>query len=74
MASVNDYGALDIDPLANPKLGGTDGWAAAVAAVVNGSDVTVDARITSAKQVAVGTNQPTNPNVLLWVDEGSDYP
>jgi hypothetical protein len=45
MASVNDYGKNDIETLALPKLGGTDGWAAAVAAVLDGDDTTVDTRI-----------------------------
>lgn len=74
MASVTDYGLLDIDPLADPKLGGSNGWAAAVSAALDGSDVTVNARISAATEVYVGTAQPSNPNVLLWVDEGSDYP
>jgi len=74
MASINDFGVLDIDPLADPKLGGDDGWAAAVALVMGNSDVPVDSRIATAKEVAVGTITPTSPNVLLWVDTGSNYP
>jgi hypothetical protein len=74
MASVTDYGKLDIDPLANPKLGGNDGWAAAVSAALDDKDTTVDARIVDGHQVAVGTSTPVNQNVLLWVDEGSNYP
>jgi hypothetical protein len=45
MASINDYGKSDIESLAQPKLGGTDGWAAAVAAALDGSDETVNQRI-----------------------------
>lgn len=45
MASVNDYGDTAEDRLDLPKLGGTDGWAAAVAAALDGSDVTVNARL-----------------------------
>jgi len=74
MASVIDYGKLDIDPLANPKLGGNDGWAAAVSAALDDKDATVDSRIVAARQVSVGVAEPTNPNVLLWVDTGSNYP
>jgi hypothetical protein len=50
MASINDYGRTDIESLAQPKLGGTDGWAAAVTAVLGGSDVPVDQRTTFVKK------------------------
>jgi hypothetical protein len=47
-ASVNDYGGASPDTLASPPLGGPDGWAAAVASVVDGDDTTVNARIAAA--------------------------
>lgn len=44
---INDYGGTG-DTLNSPPLGGPGGWAEAVAAVLNGSDTTVDARISTA--------------------------
>lgn len=48
MASINDFGGADPDRLDNPPLGGPDGWAAAVAAALDGDDTTVDTRIADA--------------------------
>lgn len=96
MASVNDYGRNTEDVLSAPALGSNNGWAAAVAAALDSSDTTVNARITaheakadphpvylniargdarySTGQVVVGLVEPTDPKVLLWIDEGSNYP
>lgn len=73
MASINDYGKSDIENLSQPKFGGTDGWAAAVAAVLDADDTPISTRIQATKEVSVGTVQPTDPYILLWIDEGSDY-
>jgi hypothetical protein len=59
MASVNDYGRTDIESLAQPKLGGTDGWAAAVAAALDGSDVPVSQRL--AAKVSKSGDTMTGP-------------
>jgi microcystin-dependent protein len=53
MASIRDYGTIAGETLADPALGGGSGWAAAVAAVLNNSDVSVDERIT-ALQASLG--------------------
>jgi hypothetical protein len=52
MASVNDFGGGTPDRLNNPPLGGPTGWAAAIAAALNNSDTTVNARIATAKAEA----------------------
>lgn len=64
MASVNDYGG-PTNSLAAVPLGGVGGWAEAVAAALDNSDVSVDSRIsatrwtgTLAQYQALGTYDP----------------
>jgi hypothetical protein len=56
MASITDIG-VEVDPLNGPFFGGPSGWAAAVRDALNGSDITVDARI--AAHAAAADPHPT---------------
>lgn len=68
MASINDYGG-DGQTLNNPPLGGPTGWAAAVAAALDGLDTPISARLTAmllADLANVGSTAPTTGQALVW--------
>lgn len=68
MASVNDFGGTG-DNLDSPALGGTTGWAAAVASALDNSDTTVNSRIQAAAQsVSPGSRE------FLWSNPPSTSP
>ena len=72
MASINDYGTPG-EPLNAPPL---NVWAASVAAVVDQSDVTVNARISAATEAATAATAPAlNTGLKLWIQSptGAQY-
>jgi hypothetical protein len=70
MASINEYGGADPDTLADPPLGGPDGWAAAVAAVLDEKDETVDARVATAAAAHAAAGDP-HPQYLTPAEHGA---
>lgn len=63
MASIHDYGGVPPDNLKSPPLGGPNGWAAAVAAVL-GDDEPVDQRIAWEIAEASPFWQPWTPSIV----------
>ena len=71
--SINDYGGAT-DSLGSVPLGGPNGWAAAVASALDGSDTSVNARIASrvwdGTQVEYDALGAYDPNTTYFVREG----
>lgn len=68
MASIMDYGG-EGQSFNSPPLGGPAGWAAAVAAALNNSDITVNDRLAGmllADLANVASTAPTTGQALLW--------
>ena len=67
MASINDFGGPG-QTLAAPPLGGTGGWADAVAAALDRDDTTVDTRIAALSAQIVGGRSRR----WLWAGQDAD--